>query len=225
MDVTRPVDVLALSGEQVAAANDDDVWPVELFLEDGWLEEGWDDPSPAMSFFIAGSAPSVVRLEQGSRSLTHAEGVVKRIDEDRLLLGTPGSSSPEVSLGYRVPASLDLRVLIGRRVRLTLEEESSGRRTEQTLTVRTFDGRAWLVARCGGMKDAGHALGAADVRVSLSSNDGGPLVVAAPDLQHIVAVGGEARVRVGTSRYVVEVVSRDDSGGAAYFIADDRLWH
>jgi hypothetical protein len=218
-DVTRPVDVLALSGEQVA--NDDDVFPLDLFLEDGW-----EDDSPALSFLIAGSAPSVTRMRGPRGTVTRACGVVKRIEEDRLLLGTPGMASHEIALGYRVPASLDLRPLIGRRVLLILEEEpSSGGRVRQTLTVRTSDDRVWLIARSGNVAEASHALGGADIRLSLSPTPGGPLVVAAPELQHIVTPGGEARMRLGASRYVVELVSRDESGCAAYFIADDRLWH
>jgi len=141
-------------------------------------------------------------------------------------LGTPGLASHEIALGYRVPASLDLRPLIGRRVLLVLEEEpSSGGCARQTLTVRTSDDRVWLIARSGNVAEASHTLGSADIRLSLSPTPGGPLVVAAPELQHIVTPGGEARMRIGASRYVVELVSRDESGWAAYFIADDRLWH
>jgi hypothetical protein len=218
-EVTRPVDVLALSGE--LGANDDDVWPVELFLEDAW-----DDTSPDLSFFLVGGPPSVVRIQQGLGVLTQAQGVVKRIEEDRVLLGTPGSRSHEISLGYRLPASLDLRPLVGRRVRVMLEEEPpSGGRTGQTLTIRTADDRVWLVARCGATQDVVHSLGGAAVRATLSSDEDGPLVVALKDDLHLVAPGGDMRMSVGVSRYVVELVSRDDSGCAAYFIADDLLWH
>jgi hypothetical protein len=229
-EVTRPVDVLVLTGEHVTDDDDDDheVFPLEQFLEDGWDDEnGWDDGSPDISFFMVGGAHSVVRIPLGRGVVTQGQGVVKHLEEDRLLLGTPGISFHEVSLTYRLPASLDLRPLIGRRVVLTLEEEEapSGGRVGQTLTVRTLDGRVWLVARCGVVREVDHALAGGVVRVSLSPKDGGPLVVATPDMQHIVAPGGEGRMRIGASRYVVELVSRDESGGAAYFIADDLLWH
>jgi len=218
-EVTRPVDVLALSGEH--AANDDEVWPVEVFLE-----ESWDDTSPDLSFFLVGGPPSVVRIPQGQGLQTQAHGVVKRIEEDRVLLGTPGSTSHEISLGYRLPASLDLRPLVGRRVRVMLEEEPpSGGRSGQTLTVRSADDRVWLIARCGAALDVAHSLGKAVIRVRLSPEDGGPLAVLLPGIQHIVPPGGERRMRVGASRFVVEHVSRDDAGRAAYFIADDLLWH
>jgi hypothetical protein len=224
-DVTRPGDVLALSGERSAHGDDEEVFPLEDFLEDGW-DDGWDDDG-ALRFFVHGAAPDVLRMRHlGGGLVTQAQGTVKRIEEDRLLLGTPGRASPEIALGYRVPASLDLRPLIGRRVQVRLEDASSpdGRAT-QVLTLRTLDGRVWLVARSGVTDDVVHALGSAEVRLSLAPSGGGPLVVAAPDLEHIVAPGGEARLRIGGLRYVAELVWRDASGWAEYFIADDRLWH
>ncbi len=218
-EVTRPGDVLALTGER--GANDDEVLPVELFLEDGW-----DDESPALSFFIIGGPPSVVRMHYWGGVVTQAHGVVKRVEEDVVILGTPGSSSHEIQLGYRLPASLDLRPLIGRRVRLTLEEAPpSGGLTAQTLTIRTADDHVWLVARFGGVPGIEYRIGEAEVLVFLSARDDGPLLVATPDLQHSVAPGEEALIAIGASRYAVELVWRDDAGCAAYFIADDRLWH
>jgi hypothetical protein len=121
---------------------------------------------------------------------------------------------------------VDLRGLVGRRVRLTLEEETrAGGRVSQTLTVRTFDDRVWLLARQGIDGDTSHDLGGTPVRVALAPSACGPLVVSARDLEHIVPAGGEAHIRAGSSRYVVEHVSRDDSGAASYFLADDLLWH
>jgi len=82
----------------------------------------------------------------------------------------------------------------------------------------------WLIARCGAEGDATHTVGGVAVQVALSPRDDGPLVVAAPELRHIVGTGGEARMGIGGSRYIVELESRDEAG-ATYFIADDRLWH
>jgi len=220
-DVTRPGDVLALSGERIARDGDDDVLPLEDFLDDGWDDEG------ALRFFVGGAAPDVIRMRHvGGGLVTQTQGIVKRIEEDRLLLGTPGRNSHEVTLGYRVPASLDLRPLIGRRVQVRLEDAPSpDGRPAQALTLRTLDGRVWLVARSGVTQSVAHALGGAEVRLSLAPSGGGPLVVAAPDLQHIVVPGGEARLRIGGARYVAELVARDAWGWADYFIADERLWH
>jgi hypothetical protein len=214
-------DALALRGERAA---NDEVWSADVLPE---IDAEHGNDAGALSFFVIGPAPFVLRMQRGQRRVTQARGMVKRIDEDHVVLGTPGVSSNEITLGYRLPASVDLRPLVGRRVCVTLDEEEppSSARTRQTLTVRTLDGRVWLVARYGEVRDDSHSLGNAVVRVTLSPRDAGPLVVAPPDIQHIVVPGGEARVRVGTSRYVVELVSRDESGCAAYFIADDRLWH
>jgi hypothetical protein len=153
--------------------------------------------------------------------------MVKRIQEDLLILGTPGSCANEVTVGYHLPASIDLRPLVGRRVRLTLDEEEDpcGGRCEQTLTVRTHDDRVWLIARWGVILYASHLLGTAVVCLTLSPDEAGPLVVATPELHHAVAPGGEARMRIGLARYVIELLSRDASGHAAYFIADASLWH
>jgi hypothetical protein len=220
-DVTRPGDVLALSGERVAHGDDDEVFPLEDFLDDGWDDDG------AMRFSVRGGAPDVIRMRHVSGGLvTQAQGIVKRVEEDRLLLGTPGRATHAIALEYRVPASLDLRPLIGRRVQVRLEDASTpDGRAAQVLTLRTPDGRVWLVARSGVTENVAHALGGAEVRLSLAPGGGGPLVVSTPDLEHIVAPGGEARLRVGGLRYVAELVSRDASGWADYFIADDRLWH
>jgi hypothetical protein len=203
-EITIPVDVLALTGERAA-----------------------NDPGGALSFFVAGPPPSVLRARRGRSVVTRARGRVKRIQEDLVILGTPGSPANEVTVGYHLPASIDLRPLVGRRVHLTLdeEEEASGDRCEQTLTVRTHDERVWLIARWGEIEYASHALGNVVLRLTLSPDEGGPLVVATPELHHAVAPGGEARMRIGLARYVVELLSRDASGHAAYLIADAGLWH
>jgi hypothetical protein len=218
-EVTLPGDVLTLSGERGASE------AIEELSSADFLEDGWEDEPPSMSFFILGGAPAVAR-KWGHTVVTRARGIVKRFEDDMVLLGTPGTYGDEISLGYRLPASLDLRPLVGRRIELTLEEEPpSAGRAGQTLTLRTGDDRVWLIARCGAVADVSHTIDGVAVRVSLTPEADGPLVVATPGLDHIVTPRGEARVRIGTSRYVVELVSRDASGRAAYFIADDRLWH
>jgi hypothetical protein len=166
-------------------------------------------------------------MTRGLGTVAQARGIVKRIEEDHLVLGTPGSKAREVLVGFRLPASVDVRPLIGRRVRLALEEEPRPRGVaEQTLTVRAAtDGHVWLVARRAGEGEATHAVGDTKVRVTGSPNDGGALVVAAGDLRRIVPPGGDARIALGGARYVFEHTLRDPAGCAAYFLADDRLWH
>jgi hypothetical protein len=218
-EVTQRREALAVSRE-ISSDADGEGWAVDV-------DDAWDEPAP-LGFCIDGAHPAVVRLWRDRSNVTEAQGVVKRIEEDRLLLGTPGTCSYEVALSYRLPASVDLRALVGRRVRLTLVDElarGAARVPEQTLTISTQDGRVWLIARQGSARDLTHTLEGGEVRVMLSQKEGGPLVVAPPDLKHIVAPGGEAHLRVGKHRFVVELVSRDDRGRAAYFIADELLWH
>jgi hypothetical protein len=216
-EATVPGDVLALSGERAAGGYD--VLPSDLLLEDGW-----EDPSAPVSFSIGGRAPSVLRMPRGRACVTQAQGRVKRVLEDIIVLGTPGTATCDASMAYRLPASIDLRPLLGRRVRLTLEEPT-GSNGGQTAVVRTLDDHVWLVAQYGALDDVTHAVGGATVRLTLSPKEGGPLVVSTPELRHIVAPGGDARLRIDGWRYVAELVSRDRLRRAACVIADERLWH
>lgn len=206
-----------------------DSGPVAIALEESWLDETWDSldaGDPSLSFDIEGDRLAVHTAHRTRGTVTEAQGIVKRIEEDRILLGTPGLSTDVAVVRYRLPASLDLRALVGRRVRISLvEAPGPGLRRAQTLTIRTGDDRVWLVARSGPVNDVAHTLAGCVVRVSFSPADGGPLVVSPPDVRHIVGAGSEVRLRLGAARFVVELVSRDLAGCGAYFIADDLLWH
>jgi hypothetical protein len=224
-------DDLELADELVEDDEEEDEGsgPVAIALDEAWLDETWDSldaGEPALRFDIDGDRLAVHRTQRTRGTLTEATGIVKRIQEDRLLLGTPGLSSEVAVVGYTLPASVDLRALIGRRVRISLvEEPGPGGRRGQTLTVRTADDRVWLVARSGPARDVAYTLAGAVVRVSFSPSEGGPLVVSPPQARHIVGAGAEVRLRLGSNSYVVELVSRDPAGCGAYFIADDLLWH
>lgn len=220
-EITWPIDRLALAAAR--AQNDDDVFPVDLFVD-----ERWDDEEIAVpAFYVLGGPPSVTRMTRGLGKVTQARGIVKHIEEDRIVLGTPGICTSEVSVGYHLPASVDVRPLIGRRVRVTLEEEPLPKlRTEQTLTIRAAaTDHLWLAARHDADGEATHAIGGKLVRVTCSPNAGGPLVVDAGDVHRIVPPRGEARLVLEGARYVVELAPRDGAGGVSYFIADERLWH
>jgi hypothetical protein len=133
-------------------------------------------------------------------------------------------SSGEISLEFALPLWLDLRQLVGRRVRLTLVHESApGGGEGQTLTVNTRDGRVWLIAHFGGMQDVAHTIAGTEVRAALSQRPEGPLVVGTPDLQLLVTTDARARMDVGKARLVVDFISRDEAGCAAYVIADETL--
>jgi hypothetical protein len=176
-----------------------------------------------VAFRIDGEHPSVVRQEGLNALFTEATGLAKRIEEDCLRLGTPGAPVHAVSMMYRLPASIDLRPLVGRRLRLSLVDEP-GPTFGQTLTIGTVDGRVWLVARYGGTDGVTHDIAGARVRVRLSAMEDGPLVVTALDLEHVLGPGSDAPMSIGNRRFVIEHLARD-RGCVAYVIADHSLWH
>jgi hypothetical protein len=207
----------------------DDSWDApaaeEPDLRSTWDQEPTSGPNAVatVAFRIDGEHPAVVRHESTNAAFTEATGLAKRIDEDCVLLGTPGASVHAVSMMYRLPASIDLRPLLGRRLRLSLVDEP-GPTFGQTLTIGTLDGRVWLVARYGGTDGVTHDLAGARVRVRLSPKEYGPLVVTALDLEHVLGPGSDAPMSIGNRRFVVEHLARD-RGCVAYLIADQSLWH
>jgi hypothetical protein len=176
-----------------------------------WIDESWDRAEPPpVSFAIE------PHRERGAR-VSFAEGIVRHVDEERLDIGTPGFRAEQASLEYHLPASLDLRPLVGRRVRV---EVAQGK----TLTICGDTGRLWLVAHYG--RDTfWQSVGGVDLCVSVSK-DAEVMHVAGPaGQQYIVECGGSARISWGARAWVVEFVSFRESGEAAYFIADASLWH
>ncbi|HEY6460209.1 MAG TPA: hypothetical protein VIY73_08655 [Polyangiaceae bacterium] len=257
--MTRPVDVLAMTGERRAGSSSG--FPLASFLSERWDDDdaihdaltvpqqdaldvlllddadAWEEAIPddddsdlPFAFHVAGPPGRVARIQRGDRALTQANGIVKRIEDDALVLGTPGSRVDEITVGYRLPASLDLRALIGRRVRVTLDEHlAEDGVTARTLTIHTAGDRVWLVAFCGTAANATHVVEGKSVRVTMGPREDGPLVVAVEAVRHVVAPRGEARIAVGGRRLAAELVScereRGDAGRVAYYLVDDALWH
>lgn len=256
-EMTRPADVLALTGERFARGEDG--FPLATFVFDGWDEDdddamheavtvpqqdaldvlllddadAWEDAIPddddgdlPFAFYVAGPPAAVARILVGDRAFARASGVVKRITDAALVLGTPGSPVDEVTVGYRLPASIDLRALVGRRVRVTLDERiTEDGIAARTLTIHTAGDRLWLVVFCGEPSDARHAVGDESLRVTMAPREDGPMVVAVKAMRHIVPAGGETRIAVGDRRFAAELVAREESGSVAYYVVDDALWH
>jgi hypothetical protein len=176
-----------------------------------WIDEGWDRAElPPVSFAIEPH-------REGRTRVSSVEGIVKHVDEERLDIGTPGFREERAFLDYHLPASLDLRPLVGRRVRVEIAQG-------KTLTICGDTGRLWLVAHYG--RDAfWQSVGGVDLCVSISRDAEQMLVVGPSGQQHVVECGGSARITWGARAWVVEFVSYDESGEAAYFIADASLWH
>ena len=178
--------------------------------------EAW----PPLAFCIEGDTSRIARLPAVRSLVASAEGVASGDDGERLSFGERGAAS----LAYSLPASFRLAGLVGRRLRVTLLEEfSSGGGTGQTLTVSGDDGKVWLVARHGAVRDVAHAFGRSVLRTALSQRAGGPLVVGTRALQWLVAPGERVHVAHGDARLVVHFVARSQTGAAAYVIADESL--
>lgn len=177
-----------------------------------WIEDGWDDAElPPVSFAIE------PHREAPAGRVSSVEGIVKHVDEERLHLGTPGFRAARASVEYHLPASLDLRPLVGRRVRVEVVQQ-------KTLMVYGDTGRLWLVVHRG--RDAfWQSVSGFDLCVTISREAEEMLVVGPSGQHHVVQCGESARITWGSRSWVVELVAYDEPGQGAYFIADASLWH
>lgn len=184
-----------------------------------WIDEQWvvAEPPPPLGFAI----------EQKDRQtfVPFVEGVVRHVDEERLDIGTPGFREAFATLAYHLPASLDLRPLLGRRV--WIEHERRPRpdgEVEETLIVRGRDGRLWLVAHVG-QSPFGQNVEGVDVSLSVSKDAQELRVAGSPGGDQLLQSGEYARVPCGRHDLVAELVECSETGQAAYFLADASLWH
>ncbi len=173
---------------------------------------------PVIGFHLEGETSIIARHGPDRSLISSAEGVAKEIEECRLWLGE--RSDREIALCYRLPSSIDLRPLVGRRLRVTLVREPAPEgAVGQTLTITDGDGRVWMVAHFGGAQGISHKLGDHEVRAALSQRWEGPLVIGRPELQWLVAPGERARL---DDRFMIHFVART-AECAAYVIADKSL--
>lgn len=183
-----------------------------------WIDEQWASVElPPLGFALE---------QEGSQSFVpFVEGVVRRVDEERLDIGTPGFRAAFASLAYHLPASLDLRPLLGRRVRIGHERRlRPDGEVEDTLTVRGRDDRLWLVAHVGQSPFWQNVEGV-DVSLSVSKEVQELRVAGIPGRDHLLQSGEYARVPCGRRDLVAELVECSETGQAAYFLADASLWH
>ncbi len=180
-----------------------------------WIDESWDSQElPPLSFaLVAGGGCEL--------PLSSVTGVVKHVDEQRLDIGTPGFREDRAHVDYHLPASLDLRSLLGRRVRVDVVQRVDD---GQTLTISADTGSLWLAAYCG-KAPFRHGFGGNDLCVRFFDNPGEALLVECCRTTRRVACGESARVPCGARVWIVEFVSLTNSGDAAYFVADATLWH
>lgn len=167
---------------------------------------------PALLFSVEG--PGAPR---GGR-LVVAEGRVEDVGAHVLLL------DGDVRLGFVLPDRVDLRSLVGKRVKLALNDEpsTSGPRA-QTLSVTDPAGRPLVVARFGPAGQV-HTIGGSRVRAALSQRPDGPMAFGTERLQYVVKVGQHVRVCDGRGDLVVHFVARTAYDYVAYVIVDRTLW-
>jgi hypothetical protein len=176
---------------------------------------------PALAFSVEGT--TAVRAKdpsaRGARGwLTVAEGVVERLEEQRLVLGGG------VTLSFTLPARVQLGPFVGSRVKLALREEPAGAGPRaQTLVVADELGRTRLVARYGATGQA-HTIGTTRVRTALSQRSRGPMVFGTERLQYVVHVGQHVRMRDGVDEFVVSFVARTAFDYVAYVVVERALW-
>jgi hypothetical protein len=198
-----------------------------------------DDPEVhALTLLLRGagttSEPPSVRLGPGGALTRVVEGVVRRVHAADICLFAPASAVPgrveEVHVRHELPASLDLRPLVGRAVRVTtVYAEVGASRPDSTLTVADETGRVWLIARSGTVDGASHALsrepGAPVLHAALSQRPAGPLVIGTAALQWLVPMGKPGVLHLPDGSVLRAVlVSRSLEGTASYVIADARLF-
>lgn len=176
-----------------------------------WIDDGWDCVElPPVSFAIQ---PHRERAQR----VSFVEGIVKHVDEERLHIGRPGFRAEHALVEYHLPASLDLRPLVGRRVRVEIARS-------KTLTIVGDTGRLWLVAHRG--RDAfWQSIGGFDLCATISKDAEEMLVIGPRGQHHVLRCGESARIAWGSRAWIVELVAYDAPGEGAYFIADACLWH
>ena len=154
-------------------------------------------------------------------SIHTAEGRASAIESGRIWL-TDGDA---VSLQFDLPERIDLRPLVGSRLRVTLcNEPLLFGPMGQLLTIADDQGRVKLVAHFGTADGEAHSLGTMNVRVALSQRSRGPIVFGTSQLQCAVHVGEHVAVRDANGEFIMHFVARTAAGYAAYVIVDRSLW-
>ncbi len=184
-----------------------------------WIDEQW--------VVSAEPPPLGFALERDGRQsfVPFVEGIVRHVDEQRVDIGTPGFREAVAWLAYHLPASLDLRPLLGRRLQIQHDRRCRpDGEIDETLTIRGRDGRLWLVAHIG-QSPLWHSVEGVDVSLSVSKDVQQLRVGGTPGRDHLLESGEYARVPCGRQELVAEFVEWSETGQAAYFLADASLWH
>lgn len=173
-----------------------------------------------MPFQLDGDAVPTSRTTSRRTWVSLAEGVVSRVSGSQLWI----DDDVPVSLRHSISPDVDLRLLLGRRVRATLLHVAAlDAGLTQTLTIAASDEAPLVIAHAGLVRGVAHTLGKTTVYVALSQRPGGPMVFGTARVQSLVRLGDHVRVRDGETTYVMSFQSRG-THDATYVIADESLW-
>lgn len=173
-----------------------------------------------LPFHLDGDAIPASRTSSRRSWISTTDGIVSRVGAGTMWI--EGDSL--ASLKHSVPASFELNLLLGRRVRVALLHVSSvDAGLTQTLTISDGDAKPLLIAHAGEARGLSHWLGNTLVYVALSQRPGGPMVFGTSRMQSIVRTGDHIRVRDGDETYVMEFEWRRGRE-ATYAIGLEDLW-
>ena len=173
-------------------------------------------------FHLEGDAVPASRTSSRRTWISTADGVVAGVAPS--VLRIEGESEAALSLKHAVPASFELGMLLGRRVRVALLHVSSvDAGLTQTLTISDGDANPLLIAHAGEARGLSHWLGSTLVYVALSQRPAGPMVFGTSRVQSIVRAGDHIRVRDGDETYVMQF-ERRSGREATYAIGLEDLW-
>jgi hypothetical protein len=192
---------------------------IESILE----SQSWRCVEAVAPIGFAFEATTAIRAcaKRRETTIATAEGRVEAVDDDRIWL----TDGDDVTVELTLPSCVDLRPIVGERLRITLRDDpSSTGPTGQLLTLSDESGRTRLLAFYGRVQGNQHVVGEVNVRVALSQRSGGPLVVGTSQQQCMLGAGEEIAVRDALGDYVIHFVSRTSSGYAAYVLVEKAMW-
>jgi hypothetical protein len=116
----------------------------------------FSDPAPTMAFELDGDDVPTSHTSSRRTWICSAEGVATKIEGARLWI--EGEST--LSLRHSLPATVDLKPLLGKTIRATLVHVvANDGSIAQTLTICSADGRLQIIAHAGVVKGTAHTLG------------------------------------------------------------------
>lgn len=177
-------------------------------------------PAESLAFSLEGAPIDELRRDRETTTLRSCEGIVRDVTAGGLFLeGRQG-----YIVRHSLPAEVDLRPLLGRRARITLNEQGSPfAPTARTFRVASDGGGLLLLAHDGRLRPQVHVMGGTSVSVALSLRRSGPLVIGTKAGMGALAVGERARIEAENQAFVVMFLAHTRPDAGAYVLADTAL--